>query len=59
MISGSLIAQRMQQQSKTSTFCKVYSKFYANHENIYAGAARRARHISELCQMGAGGESKD
>ena len=41
----------MRKQSKICIFCRVFSKFYTNNENIYVGAARharRARHISEL-----------
>ena len=48
MISDSLIAQKLWKQPKILTFCSFYSKFYANHEKIYAGAARHARDISEL-----------
>ena len=48
MISGSLITKKMCKLAKIYTLWWFYSEFYANHEIIYAGAARRARDISEL-----------
>jgi hypothetical protein len=32
-------------QTQMFTFCTVYSKFCANHDNVCGGAARHARDI--------------
>ena len=51
MKRGSHKDKKIQKLSKICTICNFYSKFYAIHRKIYAGAARRARDISELCMI--------